>query len=187
MADTEFSDFVIETDLSNVTPWDGTPRPLQPVGDYVLQVVNVEHKAAVGSGAATIAVKFTVVEGPEGSDVGAAVYNNYSLSDAAKGRLAALVVACGGNLSQIRGGDLMNQTIRASIIHNEGKAKPDADGNPLPPKVFANVINELPFEEAPAAKAPAAKPPVQRQTAAAPATAPGTANGAAKAPATRRA
>ena len=181
MANEEFNDFQIETDLAAVNPWDGTPRPLQPAGDYVLQVAHVEHKPATGSGAATISVKFAVVEGPEGSEPGAFVYNNYSLSDKALGRLASLVIACGGNLSQIKGSDLMGQTIRASVIHVLGKAKPDADGNPQEPKTFANVVNEQPFEEAPAAKPAAAKPPVQRQTAAAPGTAP-----AAK-PAARRA
>ncbi len=151
MSNQEFADFEIQQNFSDIDAWGGEPRPLVPPGDYKLTVVGVENATAKSSQQPMVAVTFEVAEGEH---AGMKVWNNYSLSPKALGRLKALMVACGASLDAFRAREIMGQTIRASVIHVEGAAQVDQSGNTLPARTFANLINELPPEEAQAQAEP---------------------------------
>ena len=155
MSQAEFTDFEIEQDFNEVKEWGGE-FSLVPPGDYTLLVTNLEQKP--GDKAPYVAVTFEVQD--EGDYKGQKVFNNYSFSDKAQGRVKQLMVACGAQLDKFRASQIHGATIRATVIHTEGAARTDENGNVLPSKTFANVINELPLDDQPAA--PVEKPPVQR-------------------------
>lgn len=163
MAQNQFTDFEIDADLSEVNEWGGEQRPLPPQGDYTLLVTNVEQKNAKSSGNNMITVEFTIQD--EGEANGLKAWNNYVLTAAAMGRVKQLMIAVGGSLDgKIRASEIMGATIRGTITHSEVGGGTDANGNPLAPKTFANVMNELPLEETkPAVQQKAATtPPVAR-------------------------
>lgn len=175
MSNQEFADFEIDLNLTDTNAWDGEQAPLVDPGEYTLQIVGFESKA--GQKAAMIAVTFEVQN--EGQWKGAKVYNNYSLSDKAIGRLKQLGVAVGADLGKVVASHYMGATIEATVYHSEGAAKIDANGQALPARNFANVKNE----RAVAAAAPATttkQPPVNK-AATTTTTAPKPANGARRA------
>lgn len=172
MAQNEFTDFELDVDLSgdDVRAWGGEQRPLVPPGDYTLTITHLESTTAESSGNPMIAVTFDVAD--EGEHNGAKIYNNYSLSPKAIGRLKQLMIACGANLAKFVASELLGQTIRASVIHTESAGKVDSEGNTKGPRTFANVINEQPLEEQkPAETKTATKPPVTNKPGATAATA----------------
>lgn len=156
MAQNDFTDFEIQQSFDEVQAWGGEQRPLVAPGDYRLTVIHVEQKPS-SNNQPMVAVTFEVAD--DGEQKGAKVYNNYSLQPQALGRLKALMVACGASLSGFRASEIMGATIRASVIHTEGQAKVDQQGNPLPARTFANVINELPLDDGPV-QAATQTPPV---------------------------
>lgn len=164
MSQEEFTDFEVDVDLTATDAWGGEQRPLVPVGDYNLTIVGFKQDVGKESQAAYIAVTFEVADGEQ---VGAKVYNNYSLSSKAIGRLKSLMLACKTQLDKVVASQFMGQTIRASVVHTEGDAKIDGNGNPLPAKTFANIINEQPLEEVAKPAAAAKTPPVMNKPAAA--------------------
>jgi len=155
MSEEQFTDFEVDVNLEATEAWGGEQRPLLPQGDYLLTVTNMLQKTGKESGGAYFAVTFDVAEG---EFVGQKVYNNYSLSDKAIGRLKSLMVACKTQLDKVIARQFVGQTIKATITHTEGSPQIDQNGNPKPIKIFANVVNELPLDDAPAEK-PAAKTP----------------------------
>jgi hypothetical protein len=92
------------------------------------------------------------------------VFNNYTLTAAAMGRIKQLMLAVGGSLDgKIRASEIMGATIRGTVIHTESGGGTDANGNPQAPRTFANLINELPLEEQkPVVQQKAVTPPVAR-------------------------
>lgn len=153
----EFTDFEIELDLSEQEAWGGAYE-LAPPGYYDLTVVGFVQKNAKSSGNPMIAVTFEIASG---EFQGRKVFNNYSLSPKALGRIKKLMLACRTELSRIIASQFMGQTIRGEVIHTTGEGSVDATGNALEPKTFANVINEEPIEEVEVAPTPAKnKPPI---------------------------
>lgn len=183
MSQNEFQDFEVDVDggLEEVKEWGGEFR-LVPAGDWTLDIVHVKRQDSKENKTPMIVVTFEV--GDEGEYHGSKLFGNYALTAAAMGRIKQLMIACGASLDKIRASELMGARITATVVHNEGSARTDADGNPLPTKTFANVINERVFEgdeaeaepepepEPPAAKAkpatrtaaPVTPPPVSRAT-----------------------
>jgi len=159
--------FEIDQDLSSVQEFggDGGAPPALPPGEYVFDVVDVVQ-ATSKTNNPKIEVTFECVEGPF---LGVRVINNYSLQPQALGRWKKLQMACGGPLNKISSEAVMGARIRAGIVHNEGQPQknPDGtlktgpDGEPLPPRVFANVVNERPLDQ-PTQQEPATPPPVTR-------------------------
>jgi hypothetical protein len=154
----EFNDFEIDVNLTDVEAWGGEGFPLAPAGDFALTLTNLEQKPSSKNQPMIVA---TFVIADEGEHNGKKVWNNYSLQEQSRGRLKALSVACGARLDKFIASEHVGQTIRATIVHVDGQASIDAQGNPRPPRTFANVINEMPLEEvAQQEVAPPAKPPV---------------------------
>jgi hypothetical protein len=161
-----YQPFEIDMDLTNVQEFagDGGAPPALPPGEYVFDVVNVEQGTSKAS-QPKIEVTFECVEGPF---TGTRVNNNYSLQPQAIGRWKKLQMACGGPLNKISSEAVMGARIRAAIVHNEGQpqknpdgtVKTGADGSPIPPRVFANVVNERPLDQP--VQQEAAPPPVTR-------------------------
>jgi len=172
----EFTDFEVQLDLTDVNPWAGDSGTPAPAGDWQMKITNVEHKPSKSSNRPMLAVTFEIVAGADGSDAGEATglkaYTNYVLDNSGgQGRVKQLMIACGASLDKIRGSELLGQTIKATVTHASVQGV-GADGNPLPPKTFANVMNEQPLEMAPAATtAPAASsaktPPIMNKAPAA--------------------
>lgn len=158
----EFTDFEIQVDVSETEAWGGESRPLVPPGDYPLTVVGVEQKTS-NSGNPMINVQFEVAEG---ESKGSYVWNNYVLTQKAMGRVKALMVACGAQLDKLVASQLMGQTIMGTVVHTEGQASIDEQGNPRPAKTFANVINERSLSSTTTTAAQTAKPPVLNKPAA---------------------
>lgn len=175
MSEEQFTDFEVDVNLEATEAWGGEQRPLVPAGDYLLTVTNMKQDTGKESGGAYFAVTFAVADGEY---AGTKVYNNYSLSDKAIGRLKSLMVACKTQLDKVIARQFVGQTIKATIVHVEGNPQIDQNGNPKPIKIFANVINELPLDDAPAEKPATKTPPVMNKAATKPAAAP--ANGAAR-------
>ena len=124
----------IEINLEEVQAWDGEQRPLLPIGTYHVRVVNFEPKGK------QISVEFEVIDGEQ---AGGRCYNNYNLEyPAGLSRLKCLGIACGAGLSRIISDEFVNAELYVDVVHNEGKSKPDASGNPMKAKWFANVQNE---------------------------------------------
>lgn len=155
----EFTDFEIQVPgLAEANPWDGTSQPPLDEGEYVLQIVKFESKTSSNNNK-MIAVTFEVVEPAE--LVGQKAWQNYALTDKAMGRIKALMVACGTSLDAIRASEFMGAKLRATVVHNMSTPKPDASGNVGEPKVFANVQNERPVDDAPAATTTTQQPPIK--------------------------
>jgi len=153
----EFADFELNINLTETNAWDGEQAPLVDPGEYQLQIVGFEHKP--GNKAAMIEVKFEVQT--EGQWKGAFVYNNYSLSDKAIGRLKQLAVACGAQLGKIVASEYLGAVIEATVYHSDGAVKVDANGATMPPRTFANVKNERAVQAAAPTKT-ASAPPVTK-------------------------
>lgn len=162
-------EFEIAYDLQPVQDFggDGAQLPDVPAGTgYVGDIVGFEKKTSSNNNT-MIKVTFELVEGDY---AGKRVSNNYTLTDSAAGRIKRLGMAIGAPLDRIRSSDYMGARVRFDVIHQEGKQQMNADGTPklnnsgepFPPKVFANVINERPLEEAQEA-APPPPPPVTRK------------------------
>jgi len=160
----EFTDFEVQVDLTDVKEWDGEQRPLVPAGDYKVTVIDVKSDNAKSSGNPVIKVEFEI---DEGEYQGQKLFNTYSLSEKALGRIKALMVACGASLDKIRASELLGQSIEVTVTHEETQSPPDANGNPQPSKTFSRVMKERPIggdaQPEPETK-PAAKPPVTRGT-----------------------
>lgn len=157
MAQNEFTDFEVQVDTTDVEAWGGEQRPLVPPGDYLLKVVNLKQDT-IGQGTPAITATFEVVS--EGPELGKHVYNNYPLTQKAMGRLKALQMACGASLGSFKASEVFGQTILGTVTHTDSAPSVDANGNPRPPRTFANLINERAAEQEPAA--PAAAPPITR-------------------------
>jgi hypothetical protein len=108
-------------------------------------------------------VTVVVVEALSGDSalIGKQMMQSYSGQQQALGRIKKLGMAVGARLDRIASADYIGGRFYASIVHNEGQAAVDQAGNPLPPRVFANIANERPLEDAEPAPAPA-PPPVTR-------------------------
>ena len=153
----EHQPFVLEVDYTETQAWDGTERPLVPPGDYNLEIISFERKDA-STGTPMIEVIFAVAD--EGESKGMWVYNNYPLTENAKGRMKSLMVAAGASLNKIDSSEFIGATILGTVVHTEGKAVIGNDGQPKPARTFANVQNERPVQAAATTKA--ATPPVQK-------------------------
>jgi hypothetical protein len=153
-----YTRIVNDEDYSDVTPWGGEGGgPILPPGDYVFDVVSVEE-AISRSNNDTYRVTFRVVDGEhEGKEI----TNSYSRSPKAKGRIAALLVACGAPLKGFDSDQVIGSRMRASVIHRNGDKQFDPSGNEMPARVFANIANERPYQDKVEA-APPPPPPVTR-------------------------
>jgi hypothetical protein len=160
----QYTEFEINEDLTNVQDFagDGGGAPALPPGEFVFDVINMVQGTSKTNNP-KIEVTFEVAEGDY---TGVRLTNNYSLQPQAIGRYKRLAMACGAPLDKIRSRDVVGARIRATVVHNEGKAQNGADGTPLPPRIFANIANERPLEEAKVQEV-APPPPVTRKTAAA--------------------
>jgi len=148
----EFTDFEVQVDNTETAAWGGEQRPLVPPGDYQLTVIHLEQRNAQTSGNPMIAVTFEVTAMADGGDAGEQkdqrVYNNYSLSPKALGRLKALQVAAGAQLDKFVASQVFGATIVGTVVHTESAPGVDGQGNPREGRSFANVINERPLEGA---------------------------------------
>ena len=155
----EFTDFEIDgLGLEGVEAWGGEGFPLAPAGDFALTLVNLEQKPSSKNQPMLVAT-FEIAD--EGEHKGKKVWNNYSLQEQSRGRLKSLSVACGARLDKFIASEHVGQTIRATIVHVDGQASVDTQGNPRPARTFANVINEAPLEEV-AVQEPVKTPPVMK-------------------------
>lgn len=127
-----------EKPLDDVKEWGGESGPLVAPGTYTLTVVEVSLES--GDKGPYAAVKYEVQD--DGEFKGSFVYNNYSFSGKALGRVKQLMLACGAQLDKFRANEIMGATIVADIVHNVGAPKIDENGTPMEPKTFANVANE---------------------------------------------
>lgn len=168
MAQSEFTDFEVQIEgLDEMNAWGGEGFKIPEQGEYELRVVAVEQKTAASTQNPMVAVTFEVTkplndQAPD--NVGLKVFNNYVLTPKALPRLKQLMVACGASLAGFRASEVMGQTIKATVIHNEGAAQIDESGNPRPSRTFANLINEQPLETA-APKVDTTKPPIMNKSA----------------------
>ena len=130
----DYQPIEMEVNLEEVQVWDGEQRPLLPEGTYRARIVNFESKGR------QISVEFEVIDGDQ---AGGRAFENYNLDyPAGLSRLKCLAIACGAGLSRIISDEFVNAELYIDVTHNEGKSKPDANGNPKPAKMFANVKNE---------------------------------------------
>lgn len=163
MSEQQFADFEVpDLNLEEVTPWDGEQAPLVDPGEHQLTVIDISSEA----GKKAPYFKFTFEVATEGPFKGMKVYNNYSLSKEAIGRLKQLALACGAPLQGFIASNYLGVTIEATIYHSESAGGVDANGVPREPKTFANVKNERAIS-APATTKTADKPPVMNKPAAA--------------------
>lgn len=176
MSTSTYVPFEIDQDLTAVQEFsgDGGGPPALPIGEYTGDVVNVVQGSSKANNS-KITVTFEVVEGDY---TGTRIDNNYSLLPQAIGRWKKLAMACGAPITKISSDAVMGARVRFAVVHNEGKPmlntdgsqKLGSDGLPVPPRIFANVANERPMEDAAAKAEPApAPPPVTRKAAGAPA------------------
>lgn len=151
----EYQPFSIDMNLEDVATWDGKQRPLLPVGtDYHFKVVGVENNGKM------ITIQSEVLEGEH---AGSFVWTNYMYTNqTGLKRLKTFALACGAGLGQINSDDFMGASYYGDVIHQDGKATPDAMGNPREPKTFANVINERASLDGGATTADPAPPPITR-------------------------
>jgi hypothetical protein len=176
--ETEFADFELDQNFNDVKEFGGGGFDLVTPGEYPLDIIGVEPpKGSKASGTPMIVVTFRIPD-DHAMHPGQQLWGNYSLSPKALGRLKQLMMACGANLDKFRASEIMGARILADVVHNEGDARVGADGNPLPTKTFANVVNERSITgEAPAAPEPAkAAPKAEPAKAAAKAATPPIAN-----------
>jgi hypothetical protein len=169
MSQSQYTEFEINEDLSAVKEFsgDGGGAPALPPGEFIFDVVSLTQGTSKTNNP-KIEVTFEVAEGEY---TGTRLTNNYSLQSQALGRLKKLMMACGAQLDKIRSSEIIGARIRAAVVHNEGKQqlgpdggpKCDANGEPYPPRVFANIANERPLEEAQPVVAAAPPPPVTRK------------------------
>lgn len=145
----------------------GGGGPRLPVGEYTTEISNVEQ-TTTKKGAAQLKITFKVID--EGEFFGVEVFNWYSLQTKpsreggtpAIGRLKHLMMQVGCDLDKIRPAQLVGGRVIVGIIHQEGEAKMDAQGNLTPGQVYAKVVNEKALaveEEAP----PPPPPPVAKK------------------------
>jgi hypothetical protein len=165
----QFTDFEIsDLGLNDVQEWGGEQRPLCAPGIYKLRVKSLEKKAAKSSQQPMIAVTYEVVEafetgeGVEAAAPGTHVYNNYSLSQKALGRLKAFSVACGAQLDKFIASQHIGAEIQGEVIHTRGADQVAGDGSVKEGGTFANVINETPLQ-AVAAPTPTTQPPIMNK------------------------
>jgi hypothetical protein len=171
----QYTEFEIAEDLTNVQEFagDGGGAPALPPGEFVFDVISMTQGTSKTNNP-KVEVTFEVAEGEY---VGVRLMNNYSLQSQAIGRLKKLMMACGAQLDRIRSSEIVGARIRATVVHNEGKQqlgtdgapKRDSNGEVYAPRVFANIANERPLEEAQPAAAAAPPPPVTRKASATPA------------------
>jgi hypothetical protein len=165
----EFADFEIHTDFNEIPAMSGE-FTLLPPGEYELDVRYVKQDTSKSTNNPMIVVTYEVagvlsapgIENPD-SLIGQKAWANYSLLPQSLGRLKQLMVAAGANLDKFRAAEIMDARILATIVHNQGDARVDSNGTPLPARTFANVQNERPLEvAAPATKSKtvAAAPPI---------------------------
>lgn len=162
----------LDFDLSSedIRDWggEGFGPPEVPPGEHVFDVVSVAQNTSK-AGNSMLTVEFEVAEGEA---AGKRVTGWYTLTPKALGRIKRLMMCVGARLdNKIRTDEILGGKLRATVIHEQGQPQtnPDgspkvgADGEPLPPRIFAKVINERPTEAAEkAATQKAAPPPVTR-------------------------
>lgn len=153
----EFTDFEINVDLTEKKEWNGEQAPLVDPGDYSLKVMNITQEQ--GPKAPYLKVTFEVQD--EGAFKGFTVWQNYSMSDKAIGRVKSLMLACRTRLDKIVASEFLGQTILGTVVHTEGEQRSDEQGNPLPIKIFCNVQNERALAEPEPAPTKTAAPPVK--------------------------
>lgn len=159
----QYTEFEINVDLTDVREFsgDGGGGPELPPGEYVLDLIHLEQGMSKTNNP-KIEVTFEVVEG---EFAGKRITNNYSMQQKALGRWKKLAIACGAQITKIISSEFLGARIRATIVHNEGAPMMGQDGTPMPVRVFANVANERPLEEAAPVVAAAPPPPVARKAA----------------------
>lgn len=158
----QFNDFDLDIDLTNVQDWAGTGNqlPAVPPGDYVVDITNVVRGTSKTQNP-KIDVDFSVVDGDY---AGQTLKGIYSLKDTAVGRFKRLCLATGmSDFARIKGSDLMGARIQISVFHEEGQATIGANGQPLPSRTFLKVANERPLD---LVEAPPPPPPATRKPAA---------------------
>lgn len=164
MAQQEFVDFEVEADFSNVKPMEGGKFDVPAEGSYILDVIGVVQDES-STNKPMVTVEYLIAEGQETDEAakftGQHLWQNYFLTTKALGRLFNLMKACGAPLDKFRASAIYGAKIRADVVHNEGAAQTDENGQPRPVKVFANVCKELPLEGAAAAES-TPPPPVTK-------------------------
>lgn len=160
----EFVDFEIDADFESAKEFGGGGYDLVPVGTgYIVDVENIQQKT-FSTNAAGVVVTFKVSEGQDDDEkakqTGRLIFNNYSLSEKALGRLKQLMMACGAPLDKFRASQCMGAKIRVDVVHSDGKADAGPDGQPREARTFANAANERPFDDAAAQEAPPPPPPI---------------------------
>jgi len=159
----QFADFVVEQDYTDVQAWSGEYQ-LVPQGDYVVDVSMLKQEPSKNNNP-TIKATFTIAEADAQltdeakAFSGQKLFGTYSLLQQSQGRIKALMVACGANLSRFVASEIMGSRLLVTVIHRQGDATTDENGNPRPAKTFANVANERPLE-APAEVQQTPPPPV---------------------------
>jgi hypothetical protein len=151
----EAANWEVDINLEGQKAWDGVGGgpPEIPPGNYALELTDVQRGTS-NAGKPVLKVDFTVVS--EGASLGKKFQRSYSLTEKALGRIANLLRACGARLDKIRQEDMLGRIIEAEIVHTEGQVRFGTDGQPLPARLFLDVINERAIEEeAPPAPAPA--------------------------------
>lgn len=140
----------IDIDLrdESISPFGGGGGgPRLPVGEYTMEIVNIEQTTSK-KGTSQLKVTFKVLD--EGEFLGVEIFNWYSLQTKANkeggtpaiGRLKHLMMQVGCDLDKIRPAQLLGGRVIVGIIHEAGEAKMDAQGNLTPGPVYAKVVNE---------------------------------------------
>lgn len=172
-AEQEFTDFELNVNLADTQAWDGEQRPPLPIGDYKVKVFNVKNEPSKNGTSSLIKVTFDVIEDlradkAEGGDqTGGRCYAQYNISnDTGLKRLKSFMVAANMRLDKFSAAEALGAEMEVSIQHRVQAGMPDANGNPTPDKVFADVFRERPLPAA-AKQAPATtqRPPVTQKAA----------------------
>lgn len=154
----EFEDFEVEGDFEGTKPMEGGSFDLPAEGSYIVDVINLKQ-AESSTNKPMITVEFKICDEQDTDDAkkyaGQHLWQNYFLTEKALGRLVQLMKAAGAPLEKFRASAILGARMRVDVVHNQGEARKNAEGQELPARVFANVCKERPLEE----NVPAAPPP----------------------------
>jgi hypothetical protein len=151
---------VVQIDLTDVREFSGEGGPQLAPGEYVFEVASAEQGTSQSNNP-TWKVTFVVADGP---NQGAKLTNTYSLQPQALGRVKKCALAIGATLTRLDASEWVGSQFRGVVVHEQGQTKMGPDGNALPPRMYAKLVNELPLEQA-QAEAPPPPPPITRKVA----------------------
>jgi hypothetical protein len=160
------ADFNIDLDTTDTKAFSGAGMqgPSVPEGDYVVDLVEIERSTSK-KGNDMLVIDFEVAEGDYS---GKRVRAWYTLTEAAKGRIKQLQLACGEtDFSQLRRSTLDGARLIISVKHEKMPQAFNSNGEPYPESISAKVHSERALDVAEPEPAPAPPPPSTKKNGAA--------------------